>query len=160
MIGERILARLQVLGVNQSEAARRARISQSTMSGIIRKNPRMTPYLVQIAAALQTTPAYLTGATEDPNEGAPLPPPTPTAQLVTLQVALPGEDALTAMFRAVLEASPGMGPDELARELARSLPSGLQLLRGPLIYEDQDRDDDRHEAPAARPSADRGRRRA
>ncbi|WP_294302761.1 hypothetical protein [uncultured Sphingomonas sp.] len=130
------------------------------MNGIIRKNPRMTPYLVQISAALETTPAYLTGATDEPDVGAPLPQPRPDAQLVTMQVALPGEDALTRMFLGVLEASPGMALDALARELARSLPSGLRLLRGPLTFGDQGRDDDPRAAVEALPSADRGRQRA
>lgn len=51
-------------------------------------------------------------------------------QLVTLQVALPSESALTRMFEGLLRPlDRNMPVDELARILARRLPTGLSQLQ-------------------------------
>lgn len=159
-VGSRIDALRAQLGISQAELARRASVPQSTMNGLIKSDYRWSPHLVRIARELRTTVAYLAGEVDDPSDGASPPPPKPTTQIVTMPMLLPGEDALTRMFLGVLKASPGMKEDELARELAKTLPTVLQLLRGPLIYDDQDIDADPHEGPEALPSADRARRRA
>lgn len=65
-LGARIEERLNALGMSQAELARRANVPQTTMNGLIRGNSRTSPHLIQIALELQTTPAYLTGATDDP----------------------------------------------------------------------------------------------
>lgn len=65
-LGERIEERLKALELSQAELARRARVPQTTMNGLIRGNSRTTPHLIRIAQALETTAAYLMGETDDP----------------------------------------------------------------------------------------------
>ena len=65
-IGARIEERIKALKISQSELARRTGAPQTTINSLIRKPIRSTPYLVRIASALETTPAYLTGETDDP----------------------------------------------------------------------------------------------
>ena len=159
-VGSRIHERLSVVGISQSELARRVKLSQPAISALIKGNSRSSTHLHRIARELATTPAYLTGETDDPDEGAPAPTPTPSVQFATMQVALPSEEALTRMFLGVLLASEGYSPNELALELAKSLPSGLQLLIVPLIYQDQDLDAPVPENAEVPSSAGRARRRA
>lgn len=70
-LGPRIEARLRMLGLSQAELARRARIPQTTVNGLIRGHSRSTPHLIRIARELKTTPAYLTGETNDPDAELP-----------------------------------------------------------------------------------------
>ena len=70
-LGERIEERLGVLGISQAELARRARVPQTTINGLIRGTSRMSPHLVKIASELKTTPAYLTGETDNPKAELP-----------------------------------------------------------------------------------------
>lgn len=80
-LGARINDRLGVAGISQSELARRVGVRQSTINGLIRGEQRSTTKLHQIARELGTTPAYLTGETDDPNSGSPdAPPLEPDAQ--------------------------------------------------------------------------------
>lgn len=65
-LGGRIEGRLKALDLSQAELARRARVPQTTMNGLIRGNSRTTPHLIRIAQALETTAAYLMGETDDP----------------------------------------------------------------------------------------------
>lgn len=161
MLGARIRERLSSLGISQAELARRAKVPQTTLNGLVNSDARSTPHLTKIARALGTTPAYLTGEVDDPDLDAPPPPPAPAVQLITLQVALPGQAALTEMFEAQLRVFPDLQGAALARELARRLPNGLARLRGVSLYQDpvqdreddeavQARDEDRHEGPRAR----------
>jgi transcriptional regulator with XRE-family HTH domain len=119
--------------MSQSELARQVSLNQSTIAALINGKSRSSAHLHLIARSLRTTPAYLVGETDDPDEGAPPPPPEPRLQLVTAQVALPTEAALTQAFQALLMASPGLAGDELAHELAKRLPTILSAVRGPLI---------------------------
>ena len=130
-IGERIELRRKAIGIkSQAELARRAGVGQSTLSGLIRKPYRWSPYLVGIARELQTTVEFLTGATDDPDAGAPPPTAEPTIQFVTMAVALPPERALARMFEGLLRAMDREAPlDEQARLLAQRLPIGLSQLR-------------------------------
>jgi phage repressor protein C with HTH and peptisase S24 domain len=75
-IGERISDRLIELGISQAELARRVGVAQPTINNLIHRNKVGTKHLHRIARELQTTPAYLSGETDDPSEGA-LPVPTP-----------------------------------------------------------------------------------
>lgn len=65
-LGARIEERLAALNITQSELARRARIPQTTVNSLIKAGRRSTPHLLKLARALQTTPAYLTGESDDP----------------------------------------------------------------------------------------------
>lgn len=53
--------------MSQAELARRATIPQSTVNSLIKRNRRSSPHLVRIARELGTTPAYLTGESDDPD---------------------------------------------------------------------------------------------
>jgi transcriptional regulator with XRE-family HTH domain len=135
MVGDRVRERLTAKGMSQAELARRVQLSQPAINGLIRGAARSTPSLHRIARALDTTPAYLAGETDDPAVDAPALPPllAPQTYFVTLPVALPSENALTRMFAGLLEVVDRSAPkDELARELAQLLPIGLSQLQGRL----------------------------
>jgi len=160
-IGERIEERRKALGIkSQAELARQADVRQSTLNGLIRNPYRWSPYLPRLARTLRTTVEYLAGEIDDPDEGAPPPTPAPRHQLVTMQVLLPSEAALTRMFRGFLKSLEGVEEVDLAHELATLLPSGLGQLRGPLREEEMDRPDTRPEAAEDAPNADREQQRA
>jgi transcriptional regulator with XRE-family HTH domain len=133
-IGERIEERRKALRIpSQSELARRAEMGQSTLNGLIRNSYRWSPHLPRLARELQTTVEYLVGDTDDPDEGAPPPPAAPTSQFLMMPVAIPSENALARMFEGLLELVDQFAPkDELARELAQLLPTGLSQLQGRL----------------------------
>lgn len=69
-IGTRIREKLKELGLSQTELARRAGVSQPTISDLIRGDSRSSSHLHVIARELGTTPAYLAGETADPTLGA------------------------------------------------------------------------------------------
>jgi transcriptional regulator with XRE-family HTH domain len=64
-LGSRIKERLRELGISQAELARRAKVPQTTINGLIQGNSRTTPHLIRIAEELSVTPAYLTGEAGD-----------------------------------------------------------------------------------------------
>lgn len=108
-------------------------MNQSTLSGLIRKPYRWSPFLPQIARALQTTVEYLVGETDDAEDNAPrtpaTTPPSPTIHHVMMAVALPEERALIRMFEALLRTMPGgAGLEEQAELLAKRLPIALAQL--------------------------------
>lgn len=70
-VGERIKERLQAVRMTQSELARRTKLTQGTIGGLIIGKARSSAYLHLIARALQTTPAYLAGETNDPTADVP-----------------------------------------------------------------------------------------
>lgn len=71
-VGERISERSQQIGLSQSELARRIGIGQSAINHLVRGKSRSSAHLHRIARELGTTPAYLTGETDDPDEDAPV----------------------------------------------------------------------------------------
>lgn len=70
-VGQRIVERLEVTGLSQSELARRVGLSQPAINSLIRGNSRSSTHLHRIARELGTTPAYLAGETDDPDADAP-----------------------------------------------------------------------------------------
>jgi len=129
-VGERIDERLKAIGISQAELARRVGVGQSTINGLIRGESRGSKHLHVIARTLRTSPAYLIGETEDPAPDAPIVEPELPIQFVTMQVALPSEDALATMFQAMLQIVPADSTEaERARILARRLPAALSQLR-------------------------------
>ncbi|THG40416.1 helix-turn-helix domain-containing protein [Sphingomonas olei] len=130
LIADRLRERMSKFRLSQSELARRVGVTQTTIRKLVSGGGYGSKYLHLIARELHTTPAYLTGETDDPDEGAPPPPPAPPYQAITLQVLLPGEAALAQMFEGLLMAMDRDLPlDEQARLLAQRLPTGLSQLR-------------------------------
>lgn len=64
-VGQRIEERLAKLDMNQSELARRVKVSQPTINALIRGDNATSKHLHRIAAELETSPAWLAGETED-----------------------------------------------------------------------------------------------
>lgn len=101
IIGSRIEERLGVIGISQAELGRRVNLHQSTINELIRKGGN-SRFLHKIARELSTTPAYLTGETNDPAADLP-------------------EDTLTAEEREWVE--------QLRRVPKKDRTAALQLLR-------------------------------
>lgn len=84
-LGQRILARLEASGLSQAELARRVGISQPSINHLIKRGAGGSSHLHKIARELGTTPAYLTGETDDPAAGAiPMPSPETIAEQLDL----------------------------------------------------------------------------
>jgi phage repressor protein C with HTH and peptisase S24 domain len=83
MIAERISERMKALNLTQTALARLAGISQPSVAHLVKGRAAGSTQLHKIARALQTTPEYLTGETDDPSEGAL---PAPTADDIADQV--------------------------------------------------------------------------
>ena len=107
ILGARILRRLEAIGISQAELGRRVKLGQSTINGLIKGEQQSTTKLPQIARELQTTPAYLTGETDDP-------------------LADGGEVSLTAQERDWLEFLHAAAPKDRAAllQLARTIATG------------------------------------
>ncbi|OWK27559.1 transcriptional repressor DicA [Sphingomonas dokdonensis] len=104
--GQRLSSRMQSLGLSQSELARRVGVAQQTIYKLITGASRSSSHLHRIARELNTTPAFLTGETDDPDQSAP-----PEPEL--------SHDELT-LVRCIREIE---APDrEALLHLARSLP--------------------------------------
>lgn len=69
--GGRIEQRMKEMGLTQAELARRAGVSQPTIFKLIRENKTGSRVLHKVARVLQTTPAHLTGETDDPDGDGP-----------------------------------------------------------------------------------------
>jgi len=128
-LGARIEDRRKALGISQAELARRVGVRQSTINSLINGDARSSRSIVKIAQVLHTTPAYLTGATEEIDENAP-PLPPPVALTARLEVTLGSEEALSQMFEGLLAGlDPQASRASQARLLARKLPIALSSLR-------------------------------
>jgi phage repressor protein C with HTH and peptisase S24 domain len=121
--------------MSQSELARRVALGQTTINSLIRGDSRTSRHLHRIARELGTTPAYLTGETDDPVEGAlPIPTPATIAEQLGMQM-IPEVDIEYSMGGgSVVEdfAPATMVPfrrDWLQR-LTRGVPSDVFLTRG------------------------------
>lgn len=73
-LGERIQSRIDELGLNQTELARRVGVGQGTIAHLVSGRSRSSAHLHKIARELRTTAAYLSGDTNDPDENAYVPP--------------------------------------------------------------------------------------
>ena len=67
-LGERLEERLRVVGMSQTELAKRVGTRQSTINSLVKGGSRSSSYLHKIARELQTSVEYLTGETDDPSE--------------------------------------------------------------------------------------------
>jgi transcriptional regulator with XRE-family HTH domain len=69
--GDRIAALMSDLGLTQAELARRVGVKQPTIFGLIHQNKTGSVHLHKVARELGTTPAYLSGETDDPTSQLP-----------------------------------------------------------------------------------------
>lgn len=101
-LGERVRDRMTALGLSQAELARRVGVSQPSIYALIHRNKTGSKNLHLIARELGTTPAYLTGETDDPTAGAPPPPELDfrESQLLSAFRTLPEEQRL-AIFTII-----------------------------------------------------------
>jgi transcriptional regulator with XRE-family HTH domain len=128
VIGKRIEALIEDRRTSQSAVARAIGVSQPSIGRLISGETRETGKLLELARELRTTPEYLVGETDDPDPKGP----ARVAEqrvLVTLEVALPSEAALTRMFEGLLAVTKDEPTEEAARMLARLLPVGLAQLQ-------------------------------
>lgn len=161
-VGQQIQKRLEALGMSQAELARQVGMSQPGINALIRGSSRSSTHLHKIARVLRTTPAYLTGETDDPDADAPPPAPAPRFDQMMMPVAFPTEAALTEMYEAQLEAFASLSGVALARALAKRLPKALARLQADALYEETDghrADPEDLEPPATDRSAHRQVRR-
>lgn len=68
-LGSRLRTAIERKGISQAELARRVGISQPSINHLINKGAGGSAHLHKIARELDTTPAYLTGETDDPAGG-------------------------------------------------------------------------------------------
>jgi transcriptional regulator with XRE-family HTH domain len=71
ILGQRIQERLDAEGLSQAALARRLKLSQGAINGLINGRASGSRYVHLIARELHTTPAYLTGETDDPESDSP-----------------------------------------------------------------------------------------
>lgn len=71
IIGDRVRERMEAAGLSQSELARRVGLSQPTIFQLINRGKKGSTRLHVIARELETTPAYLSGETDDPKSDIP-----------------------------------------------------------------------------------------
>lgn len=134
-LGDRIAGRLGELGISQSELGRRVSVSQGTIAHLIAGRSVGSKHIAAIARELQTTPAFLTGETDDPSEGAL---PLPTALSVAEQldaVMLPEVEVSFSMGGGnVLDEWPVIQMVPLSRAWLRTMTSApaseLMVARG------------------------------
>ena len=62
---------MKALGLSQAELARRVGVSQPSIFKLIHENKTGSTRIHVIARVLKTTPAYLTGETDDPQSDVP-----------------------------------------------------------------------------------------
>jgi len=126
---------MRAVGLSQSELARRIGTRQSTINGMIRRNVRSSPYLLQIARELRTTPEYLTGEINDPSPEAEPPPARTSFRVLSMPVAVPTEPVLARMFEELLETVELKSRTEVAAALAAKLPASLGRLQRQILRE-------------------------
>lgn len=95
LVMERLAARMRLLGLSQAELARRVGISQQAIGKLVNGSSRSSPNIGKIAQVLETTPAYLVGQVEDPEEGAML---LPTNEVIADQLDLVAIDEIDLAF--------------------------------------------------------------
>lgn len=70
LVSSRLSGRMEQIGISQAELARRIGMSQQAVGKLVHGQSRETPKLHQIAKQLRTTPDYLEGRVDDPEEDA------------------------------------------------------------------------------------------
>ena len=146
-------------GEDQSSLARSIGITQGAISKILQGKTANSRHLPRIAFHLGVPLEWLLGETDN-LETRVLRPSAPTVQHITMQVALPSENALAEMYAAQLQAFARLEGDELARALARRLPKALAQLQAAELYEQSGDPRDDHAEPELRSLGHRGSQQA
>lgn len=92
---ERLALRMRDKGISQAELARRVGISQQAIGKLVNGASRSSPNIGRIAEVLETTPAYLAGQVDDPEEGAML---LPTEDVIADMLDLVTIDEIDLAF--------------------------------------------------------------
>ena len=71
IVGERVRERMEAAGLSQAELARRVGMAQPSIFQLIKRGKKGSTKLHIIARELATTPAYLSGETDDPTAEQP-----------------------------------------------------------------------------------------
>lgn len=132
---DRLATRMRQLGLSQAELARRVGISQQAIGKLVNGSSRSTPNIGKIAQVLETTPAYLTGQVEDPEEGAML---LPTDAVIADQLDLVTIDEIDLAFglgetftdQLPVEVTPRRFPRAWLSMLTSAPPALLVFARG------------------------------
>lgn len=129
--GDRLREAMANRGIDQEQLAKRVGCTQGAISQILLGNTQRSRFLPDIADELGVSLRWLRGDEVPREPDAPIPPrPAPDVHLVTMQVALPSEDALSQMFEGLLlPLDLSLSKAELARMLAQRLPTAFAQLR-------------------------------
>jgi len=92
---ERLAFLMRQHGISQSELARRVGVSQQSIGKLVSGVSSSSRHIGRIAQELQTTPAYLAGQVDDPNEGAML---LPTEDVIADMLDLVTIDEIDLAF--------------------------------------------------------------
>ncbi len=95
IVMERLALRMRELGISQAELARRVGISQQAIGKLVNGSSRSSPNIGRIAQELGTTPAFLAGQVDDPEEGAML---LPTEDVIADMLDLVTIDEIDLAF--------------------------------------------------------------
>jgi phage repressor protein C with HTH and peptisase S24 domain len=109
-LAQRLVRRMEIAGLSQSALAKRVGLSQQAIGKLCRGEATSSAHLHKIARELGTTPAFLTGETDDPAEGA-IPAPSPT--VIAEQLDLVEVQEIDLKF--------GMGATELEVPVTRNV---------------------------------------
>lgn len=135
-VADRLAKAMAARNVSQSALAREVGATQGSISLILLGKTTNSRLLPKIATNLDVSLPWLLGMSDDTVETE-LPTPLPTQ--VMLPVVLPSENVLADMFEGLLLVIDEHRPirerslDEVARELAQLLPTGLSQSQGRLF---------------------------
>lgn len=129
---------MEAAGFSQAELARRVGVSQPTIFKLIHQSKKGSAHLHRIARELGTTPAYLSGETDDPQADAPDEPQLNREQRDLLAVfGVMGSADRAALLQLGRSAAAPKATDA-AREVARLPENALaQMFEGLLMTMDR-----------------------
>lgn len=130
----RLRERMDKLTVSQAGLARSIGVSQSTIAKLALGESSGSKHLHRIARELRTTPEYLTGAVDDPDEGFVPPPPSAEVAEELGLVAIKEIDlafgmGFTFLDQGMVEEVVRYFPIGWLRELTRTMPDNLFFAR-------------------------------
>jgi transcriptional regulator with XRE-family HTH domain len=110
IVGERVQERLDASGLSQAELARRIGVAQPTIHNLIHRAKKGSTHLHRVARELGTTPAYLTGETDDPTAETPdFDPMTSDETNLLANFRALDRDGRAAVIRVTMLMAAGMG---------------------------------------------------